>query len=1025
MIDELNLKYDCSGKTFINSLGREVSELDYFLVKLRNANSKSMGKIVLNQLDSNVSDHHPVQISVKVNKLILLKNKVQKSVKKFKVTWDKINQESFAEDMRKGLLMLKPNELKENQNIEVFAQNIMSVMKDTMNLHSTEIKHMNSKPKLKVWTQDIGIALRDKREAYKKWATEGKPQDPNSQLLSNVKTTKRLFRSSIRCEQARRTMQDRDKILNSRAQDPKTFHKLINKNRKNKNCFIEYLNVDGESFTGVDKVADGFKKHFKALAGHSENPNFDNEYHKTVIKECDHISDMVFETEVQPITPEELQRAIRGINRGKAPDYHGLSIECVINGGPILQNVILKLLNSIMLSGYVPECMKIGILTPIYKNKGSRNDACNFRGITVLPVIEKILEMVLKIRLVPTLEKDQSAFQRGFTAKTSPLHAALIVEEVSREYKDKGEDIDLVFLDAKAAFDVVDHHHLLRRLYHSGVNDRHWTIFKSIHMQSTSVVKWANSRSDPFEVLQGVRQGGITSTDLYKIYINPLLKRLEMAEEGCVIGDVRCNTSACADDVTLNSEKPGETSVLISMAETFANYERYILQPKKTEALKVVTSSRKEIVEEDFEIYGNKITNADICTHLGLKRSHTISSTAEQNVDNNIQKARRTVYSFMSSGFYGAGGLDVPSILHILKMHIIPILLYGLEIILPKKTQIDKLEIFQKRILKQLLVLPSSTPDIAIYSISGLLPVKIQIHKRALIMYNNVCLQSESAVERRIAVRQLTIKSNKSASWFVDIRKLFWLYELGDPEDLLESPTEKEHWKRTVNRTIDNIWLQQTIAESKTMKTLQNLNMNMVKPRKPHPLLQQQAVSTYDANRQLLKLKFMCGKYILQSDRASFSKNKVDDTCRVCYKSPETLQHMVLECSGLSAVRDPILRDIESEIEKSFPCLWQSYTQDQKVTALIDCTVLYKKHKLSKVECQRLHKIDFQCRRLFFTLHTKRFKIFELSKGAASARPLNTISKSVCSGNSAGNLLITKKPDGCYNSVDPLGSSRL
>ncbi|KAH3695340.1 hypothetical protein DPMN_082797 [Dreissena polymorpha] len=31
-----------------------------------------------------------------------------------------------------------------------------------------------------------------------------------------------------------------------------------------------------------------------------------------------------------------------------------------------------------------------------------------------------------------------------------------------------------------------------------------------------------------------------------------------------------------ADDVTLNSEKPGETSVLISMAETFANYERYI-----------------------------------------------------------------------------------------------------------------------------------------------------------------------------------------------------------------------------------------------------------------------------------------------------------------------------------------------------------------------------------------------------------------------------------------------------------------
>ncbi|KAH3790206.1 hypothetical protein DPMN_168402 [Dreissena polymorpha] len=138
------------------------------------------------------------------------------------------------------------------------------------------------------------------------------------------------------------------------------------------------------------------------------------------------------------------------------------------------------------------------------------------------------------------------------------------------------------------------------------------------------------------------------------------------------------------------------------------------------------------------------------------------------------------------------------------------------------------------------------------------------------------------------------------------------------------------------------------------MKTLQNLNMNMVKPGKPHPLLQQQTqqqtVSPYDANRQVLKLKFMCGKYVLQSDRASLSKNKVDDTCRVCCESPETSQHMVLGCSGLVAIRDPILRDIKSVIEESFPGLWQSYTQQQKVSALIDCTVLYKKHKLSKVE---------------------------------------------------------------------------
>ncbi|KAH3807878.1 hypothetical protein DPMN_136225 [Dreissena polymorpha] len=76
----------------------------------------------------------------------------------------------------------------------------------------------------------------------------------------------------------------------------------------------------------------------------------------------------------------------------------------------------------------------------------------------------------------------------------------------------------------------------------------------------------------------------------------------------------------------------------------------------------------------------------------------------------------------------------------------------------------------------------------------------------------------------------------------------------------------------------------------------------MVKPGKPHPLLQQQTVSTYDAYRKVLKLKFMCGRYVLQSDRASLSNNKVDDTFRVFYESPESLlRHFNTWSSNVSA----------------------------------------------------------------------------------------------------------------------------
>ncbi|CAC5412451.1 unnamed protein product [Mytilus coruscus] len=97
----------------------------------------------------------------------------------------------------------------------------------------------------------------------------------------------------------------------------------------------------------------------------------------------------------------------------------------------------------------------------------------------------------------------------------------------------------------------------------------------------TGAVKWNGKTSELFNVLQGVRQGGILSTDLYKLFINPLLNMLETSNLGCRIGNILCNTSACADDVALMSKKTSDMQVQINMANTFAGMEGYKLQPKK------------------------------------------------------------------------------------------------------------------------------------------------------------------------------------------------------------------------------------------------------------------------------------------------------------------------------------------------------------------------------------------------------------------------------------------------------------
>ena len=155
----------------------------------------------------------------------------------------------------------------------------------------------------------------------------------------------------------------------------------------------------------------------------------------------------------------------------------------------------------------------------------------------------------------------------------------------------------------------------------------------------------------------------------------------------------------------------------------------------------------------EFEMDGTKIPNVSTTTLLGIKRATTISKTAEENVQFNISKARKTVYSLLSAGLHGQNGLGPQASLHIARIYVLPILLYGFELILPNQTLTECLEIFQKKLYKRLLSVPINTPGSAVYILSGFLPVEAQINKNALIFFNNVCHQSETSIEKRLAIR--------------------------------------------------------------------------------------------------------------------------------------------------------------------------------------------------------------------------------------------------------------------------------
>ena len=221
------------------------------------------------------------------------------------------------------------------------------------------------------------------------------------------------------------------------------------------------------------------------------------------------------------------------------------------------------------------------------------------------------------------------------------------------------------------------------------------------------------------------------------MYVNPLLDRLNHTDLGAKIGKVICNTSACADDVTLNSFNEMESQVLIDTAAEYAKQERYQLQHSKTNSIRMHSNRKQNSSGQQnlnsLQINGQPINDTKEAPHIGLLQSDTIAKTMEINVEQNIKKSRRTTYSLMTSGLHGYNGLDAETTLQLFKTYVLPILVYGMEILLPTKKNTAKMDIFQKRILKQILPLPTNTPDCAVYILTGIWPVELQIQYKALI----------------------------------------------------------------------------------------------------------------------------------------------------------------------------------------------------------------------------------------------------------------------------------------------------
>ena len=116
--------------------------------------------------------------------------------------------------------------------------------------------------------------------------------------------------------------------------------------------------------------------------------------------------------------------ALKRLNNNKDVDVMGLTSEHFKLAGPEISEFLTCFLNHTTESKSICVVLKECILTPIFR-KGDASNSGNYRGITVTPVLLKILEHIFSTRHSVIFQETQSKLQKGFTSDCSSLNAAL------------------------------------------------------------------------------------------------------------------------------------------------------------------------------------------------------------------------------------------------------------------------------------------------------------------------------------------------------------------------------------------------------------------------------------------------------------------------------------------------------------------------------------------------------------------------------------------------------------------------